>query len=96
MYTLIGSAWLNELDPEAYLAYVLERIADHPINRIDDLPPWNVATSLPACAHAQPVRYVTLRPPAVTPLRNGLCRALTIQARHRKYFLTCLPASFDR
>jgi transposase len=42
MYTLIGSCKLNKIDPESYLRYVFERIADHPINRIDDLLPWNV------------------------------------------------------
>ena len=50
MYSLIETAKLNDVDPEAYLRDVLGRIADHPINRITDLLPWNWK---PAVAAAQ-------------------------------------------
>ncbi len=45
MYTLIETARLNRVDPEAWLADVIARIADHPINRVDQLLPWNWAPS---------------------------------------------------
>lgn len=42
IYTLIGTAKLNGVEPLRYLRYVLERIADHPINRVGDLLPWTI------------------------------------------------------
>ena len=46
IYSLIGSAKLNGIDPEAYLSHVLARIADHRIRQIDALLPWNAAPAL--------------------------------------------------
>jgi hypothetical protein len=47
MYSLIVTAKMNDIDPQAWLADVLARIAEHPVHRLDDLLPWNWS------AHAQ-------------------------------------------
>lgn len=41
MYSLIVTAKLNDIDPQAWLADVLARIADHPAQKLDELLPWN-------------------------------------------------------
>jgi transposase len=41
MYSLIVTAKLNDIDPQAWLADVLARIAEHPAHKIDELMPWN-------------------------------------------------------
>ncbi|QEW18975.1 Transposase [Marinibacterium anthonyi] len=48
--TLIETAKMNGLDPQAYLADVLDRIHDHKINRLDELLPWNWSTEHPNAA----------------------------------------------
>jgi transposase len=46
MATLIMTAKLNDVDPQAWLADVLARINDHPIHRLDELLPWNWAAEM--------------------------------------------------
>ena len=41
MYSLIVTAKMNGVDPQAWLADVLARIAAHPAHRLDELLPWN-------------------------------------------------------
>jgi len=41
MYTLIVTAKMSDIDPQAWLADVLDRIASHPFQRLDELLPWN-------------------------------------------------------
>ena len=40
--TILGTAKLNDVNPQVYLSTVLKRIGEHPINQIDELLPWNI------------------------------------------------------
>ena len=52
MYSLIVTAKMNNVDPQAWLADVLARIAEHPANKIDELLPWNWKARPTPCAEA--------------------------------------------
>jgi transposase len=52
VYSLIASCKLNNIDPQAWLADVLDRIADHPATRLHELLPWNWRASAPEQAAA--------------------------------------------
>ena len=48
IYTLIGTAKLNGVDPEAWLRHMLANIADHPVHWVDAFLPWNCAAQVPS------------------------------------------------
>jgi transposase len=50
MYSLITTAKMNDVDPQAWLADILARIADHPANKLEELMPWNWAPQPKALA----------------------------------------------
>lgn len=47
IYSLLGSAQLNGLNMHTYLYHILDRLPDHPINRIEELLPWNLVAERP-------------------------------------------------
>src|SRR5207245_8477329 len=59
IYTLIATAKLNDIDPQAWLADVLARLPDHPAKRIHELLPWN--WRLQSVAHAARAQSVLRR-----------------------------------
>ena len=77
MYSLVVTAKMNKIDPQAWLADVLARIASHPASRIDELLPWNWR----AAGHLQPRRLT----PASTPhsFATRLCETVSACDAHR-------------
>jgi transposase len=53
MFSLIVTAKMNDIDPQAWLADILARIADHPAHRLEELLPWNWKKPMPVDAEAQ-------------------------------------------
>jgi len=78
-YTLIRSAKLNGLEPEEWLRDVLTRIGDHPINRLDQLLPWNVARS---ATLPEPTPVKTKRPQPLADAYSLIASARSTAARH--------------
>ena len=61
-YTLIETAKLNGIDPQAWLTDVLSRIADHKITRIDELLPWRYAAAAGTCLATLSFRLARMGP----------------------------------
>jgi transposase len=61
IYTITQTATRNGHDPEAYLADILARLADHPINKIDELLPWRWQPKAPAQAATEKAASITGR-----------------------------------
>ncbi len=88
-YTLVETARLNDDDPQARLAQLLELIPDYKINRIDELLPWNTATAEDRKADNRSRKAG----------QAGRLRTFSPSRRHRRstrLSLTCQPASRSR
>jgi len=62
MYSLLGTVKLNGINPESYLRHVLSVIADYPVNRVDELLPWNLNLNNENLLNAAQVRRAIQSP----------------------------------
>ena len=81
IYSLLGSAKLNGIDPETYLTAVLRRIADHPINRISEMLPWNLFPTGPVATGQR--KY----PMTWLPLESKMFLSVAYDAKQRILYL---------
>jgi transposase len=69
--SLVETAKLNRIDPEAYLRLALTRIADHPINKVDELLPWNIPRSQIVASVVPPSIRPAIQEPQAPGARQG-------------------------
>ena len=103
IYTLIETAKLNDIDPQAWLADVLARISDHPAKRLDELLPWNWKTGRQGSSCGLTIRVKL--PPRPSPafnyphLGSGIAsfapRAMSV-SRERPRQMTVFPGGGSR
>jgi IS66 C-terminal element len=88
LYSLIGTAKLNGIDPEAYLRDVLTCIPDHPISHIEELLPWNVVAE---SAETPPLAAWPIAPQSTRPCSDAHSSSGSGSDSHRGDFWNTSP-----
>jgi hypothetical protein len=91
MYTLIETAKLNGVDPQAWLADVLARLPDHPARQLDDLLPWSWTASLavPRGLSSPAADAFNPRPSPDAYHAEAFASAISLPAPRRWRWFTC-------
>ena len=85
MYTPIGTAKLNDVDPQAWLADVLGRIAETPQSRLDELLPWDGLRSRGSIKPHRPAHPKPINPKTPSPIKLVLLTPAVFGGRIRKF-----------